>query len=133
MGSCRTSPRSIATPSRASRPNPPTTSTCRPTAASPATACSPSASPPPPPPGTAPARHPGKAVTPESGNHIGVQDHGRVGGVRVLALRSPDATASEHRDGLDYWPKSGGLCVRDFPSLARLRLGYAAGRVRLET
>ncbi|MPV50560.1 MOSC domain-containing protein [Pseudactinotalea sp. HY160] len=77
-------------------------------------------------------RHPIKGFTPESADHLDVQTDGRIAGDRVLAFRFPDALSPEDRDGLDYWPKGGGLCVRDFPSLVRLRLGHAAGRVRLE-
>jgi len=78
-------------------------------------------------------RHPIKSFTPESVDELTVQSDGRVAGDRVLAFRFADAASPEHRDGLDHWPKSKGLALQDFPSLAQLRLSYddAALRVRL--
>ena len=60
---------------------------------------------------------------------------GRTGGDRVPAFRSADAARPEERDGLDYWPKSKGLALQDFPSLARLSVAYddAERRVRAAT
>ncbi|WP_344779099.1 MOSC domain-containing protein [Microbacterium marinilacus] len=78
-------------------------------------------------------RYPVKGFTPESRDVLTVQDDGRVAGDRVLAFRFADAAEPEDRDGLDYWPKSRGLALMDFPSLARLRLTYDDGarRVRI--
>ena len=69
-------------------------------------------------------RHPVKGLTPEPLETLVVQDDGRVAGDRVLAFRFASATRPEEHDGLDYWPKSQGLALQDFPSLARLRLAY---------
>ncbi|MGO2747232.1 MOSC domain-containing protein [Microbacterium sp.] len=54
-------------------------------------------------------------------------------GDRVLAFRFADAATPEQRDGLDYWPKSQGMALQDFPALAALRLSYddEAGRIRV--
>lgn len=76
-------------------------------------------------------RYPVKGFTPERHDTLVVQDDGRVAGDRVLAFRFADATRPEDRDGLDYWPKSRGLALMDFPSLARLRLAYDHGAHRL--
>jgi len=69
-------------------------------------------------------RYPVKGFTPEPLASAVVQDDGRIAGDRVLAFRFADATTPEDHDGLDYWPKSRGLALMDFPSLARLRLAY---------
>ncbi len=69
-------------------------------------------------------RYPVKGLTPEPLETLVVQDDGRVAGDRVLAFRFADATRPEEIDGLDYWPKTRGLALMDFPSLARLRLAY---------
>ena len=82
---------------------------------------------------TALYRHPIKGFTPESTEFLDVQPDGRIAGDRVLAFRFPGATTPENHDGLDHWPKGGGLCVRDFPTLVRLRLTYTDHTVRLET
>ncbi|GAA4765136.1 MOSC domain-containing protein [Microbacterium gilvum] len=78
-------------------------------------------------------RHPVKGFTPEAVDNLVVQDDGRVAGDRVLAIRFADAAEPEERDGLDHWPKSRGLALMDFPSLARLDLAYdhAARRVTI--
>ena len=78
-------------------------------------------------------RYPVKGLTPEPRAELEVQEDGRVAGDRVLAFRFADAAVPLERDGLDYWPKSRGLALMDFPSLARLRLRYDGdeGRVRL--
>ena len=79
-------------------------------------------------------RHPIKGFTPERVESLTVQADGRVAGDRVLALRFADAATPEHRDGLDYWPKSKGLALQDFPALAALRATFddATRRVRIE-
>lgn len=78
-------------------------------------------------------RYPVKGFTPEPLTSAVVQDDGRIAGDRVLAFRFADATRPEDHDGLDYWPKSKGLALQDFPSLARLRLAYdpEARRLRI--
>ncbi|WP_435749010.1 MOSC N-terminal beta barrel domain-containing protein [Microbacterium sp. PMB16] len=79
-------------------------------------------------------RHPIKGFTPEPVTALTVQADGRVAGDRVLAFRFADAVTPEKSDGLDYWPKSKGLALQDFPALATLRTSYddAAQRVRIE-
>jgi uncharacterized protein YcbX len=74
-----------------------------------------------------------KGLTPEPLDALAVQPDGRVAGDRVLAFRFADATRPEDRDGLDYWPKTRGLALQDFPSLARLRVAYhhASQRLRI--
>lgn len=69
-------------------------------------------------------RHPVKGFTPESRAELVVQADGRIRGDRVLAFRFADAAEPEERDGLDYWPKSQGLALQDFPALAQLDLAY---------
>lgn len=76
-------------------------------------------------------RHPVKGFTPEQRQELVIQPDGRVAGDRVLAFRFADAAAPEERDGMDYWPKSRGLALMDFPTLAQLRLRYEDGRVRI--
>ncbi|GAA5154885.1 MOSC domain-containing protein [Microbacterium pseudoresistens] len=78
-------------------------------------------------------RHPVKGFTAERCTSLDVQADGRIAGDRVLAFRFADAAEPEERDGLDYWPKSKGLALQDFPSLAALRLAYdhEALRVRI--
>lgn len=82
---------------------------------------------------TALYRHPIKGFTPERHDELTVQPDGRIVGDRVLAFRFADAAQPEHRDGLDYWPKSKGLALETFPSLAALRLSFddVARRVRI--
>lgn len=60
-------------------------------------------------------RHPIKGFTPESVDSLTVQADGRIAGDRVLAFRFAEATAPEHHDGLDHWPKAKGLSLQDFP------------------
>ncbi|WP_456285195.1 MOSC domain-containing protein [Microbacterium sp. JZ101] len=69
-------------------------------------------------------RHPVKGFTAEERDALVVQADGRIEGDRVLAFRFADAATPEEHDGLDYWPKSKGLALMDFPSLARLRLRF---------
>ncbi|WP_243229065.1 MOSC domain-containing protein [Microbacterium sp. CIAB417] len=78
-------------------------------------------------------RHPVKGFTPEARDELVVQPDGRIAGDRVLAFRFADATTPEDRDGLDSWPKSKGLALESFPTLAELRLTYddTARRVRI--
>ena len=76
-------------------------------------------------------RHPIKGFTPESVDSLTVQPDGRIAGDRVLAFRFADATAPEHRDGLDHWPKAKGLSLQDFPGLAALRTDYDDDRHRV--
>lgn len=79
-------------------------------------------------------RYPLKGFTPESLDRLTVQPDGRIAGDRVLAFRFADATTPDDHDGLDYWPKSRGLALESFPSLAALRVSYddEARRVRVE-
>lgn len=79
-------------------------------------------------------RHPIKGFTSESVDELTVQPDGRIAGDRVLAFRFADAVTPEDRDGLDYWPKSKGLSLQDFPTLAALRTDYdhQRRRVRIE-
>lgn len=69
-------------------------------------------------------RHPIKGFTPEQCAELTVQPDGRIAGDRVLAFRFANAAEPEHRDGLDYWPKSKGLALESFPTLAALRVSY---------
>ncbi len=79
-------------------------------------------------------RHPIKGFTPERVESLTVQADGRVAGDRVLAFRFADAATPKDREGLDYWPKSKGLALQDFPALAALRTTFddATRRVRIE-
>ncbi|WP_309067566.1 MOSC domain-containing protein [Microbacterium sp.] len=76
-------------------------------------------------------RYPVKGFTPEARDALTVQDDGRIAGDRVLAFRFADAARPEERDGLDYWPKSRGLSLMDFPALARIRVHWDGVRLRL--
>ena len=76
-------------------------------------------------------RYPVKGFTPEARDALVVQDDGRIEGDRVLAFRFADAALPEEREGLDYWPKSRGLSLMDFPALARIRVGWDGTRLRL--
>lgn len=78
-------------------------------------------------------RYPVKSFTPEPRPELVVQDDGRIEGDRVLAFRFADATEPEDADGLDSWPKSRGLALMDFPSLARVQAVFdpRAGILRL--
>ncbi|UBH04677.1 molybdenum cofactor sulfurase [Leucobacter sp. Psy1] len=71
---------------------------------------------------TALFRHPVKGFTPEALPVLEVQADGRIRGDRTLAFRFADAVEPEARDGLEYWPKTKGLALQDFPALAQLRL-----------
>jgi len=73
---------------------------------------------------TALYRHPVKGFTPQPCESLTVQPDGRIAGDRVLAVRFADSATPEDRDGLDYWPKAKGLCLQDFPTLARLRVDF---------
>ncbi|SCY34206.1 GntR family transcriptional regulator / MocR family aminotransferase/hypothetical protein [Microbacterium sp. LKL04] len=76
-------------------------------------------------------RYPIKGFTPEPRAELVVQADGRIAGDRVLAFRFADATAPEDDDGLDSWPKSRGLVLMDFPSIARLHVELQDGVVRI--
>lgn len=76
-------------------------------------------------------RYPIKGFAPEQREQLEVEPGGRIAGDRVLAFRYANATEPQERDGLDYWPKGGGLCVRDYPGLTRLALDYTGEEVRL--
>jgi uncharacterized protein YcbX len=76
-------------------------------------------------------RYPVKGFTPEPRPELVVQDDGRVAGDRVLAFRFADATEPEDDNGLDSWPKSRGLALMDFPSIARLRVAFDGTTVRV--
>lgn len=76
-------------------------------------------------------RYPVKGFTPEPRDELVVLPDGRVEGDRVLAFRFADAAGPQRVDGLDYWPKSQGLALMDFPSLARLRLTFDADALRV--
>ena len=80
-------------------------------------------------------RYPVKGFTAEPLESLRVQDDGRIAGDRVLAFRFANAATPRTQDGLDYWPKSQGLALQDFPSLAALRLTYddASLRVKIST
>lgn len=78
-------------------------------------------------------RYPAKGFTPEPQQELRVQDDGRVAGDRVLAFRFASATEPRDADGLDYWPKSEGLSLMRFPSIARLRLRLDDGEVRIDS
>ncbi|CAL4860300.1 MOSC domain-containing protein [Microbacterium sp. MM2322] len=78
-------------------------------------------------------RYPIKGFTPEPRSELVVQDDGRIAGDRVLAFRFADATEPEDADGLESWPKSRGLALMDFPSIARVRVAFdpQTGLVRM--
>lgn len=69
-------------------------------------------------------RYPVKGFTPESPESLRVMPDGRIEGDRVLTFRFGNATTPKERDGLNYWPKSEGLCVQDFPGISPLRLAF---------
>ena len=73
---------------------------------------------------TALYRYPVKGFTPQPCESLTVQADGRVAGDRVLAVRFADSATPEQKDGLDHWPKAKGLCLQDFPTLARLSVGF---------
>lgn len=76
-------------------------------------------------------RYPVKGFTPEAVGQFTVQPDGRVCGDRVLAFRFADAATAQDQDGLDYWPKSGGLSLQDFPALAALSLTFDQEALRV--
>lgn len=76
-------------------------------------------------------RYPVKGFTAEPRESLEVQADGRIAGDRVLAFRFARAATPEIRDGLEYWPKSKGLSLQDFPTLAALRLAYDDARLRV--
>lgn len=78
-------------------------------------------------------RYPVKGFTPEPREELVVQDDGRIAGDRVLAFRFASATMPRDADGLDYWPKSEGLSLMRFPSLAQLRLRLDGDEVRIDS
>lgn len=76
-------------------------------------------------------RYPVKGFTPEERPELLIRPDGRVAGDRVLAFRFAADATPEDQDGLDYWPKSRGLALMTFPSLARLRLRFDADARRM--
>ncbi|MDF2993309.1 MAG: putative Fe-S protein [Microbacterium sp.] len=76
-------------------------------------------------------RYPVKGLTPERRDELVVQDDGRIQGDRVLAFRFADAIDPIDDGGLEAWPKSRGLALMDFPSLARLTATFRDGRLSL--
>ncbi|WP_119697862.1 MOSC domain-containing protein [Microbacterium halotolerans] len=80
-------------------------------------------------------RYPVKGFTPELQAELRVQSDGRVVGDRVLAFRFAQALHPETHDGREHWPKSKGLALMTFPSLARLRTSFddRERRLRIET
>lgn len=76
-------------------------------------------------------RYPIKGFTPEQVESLSLTDNNRVVGDRVLAFRYPRGTTPSDEEGRDYWEKGLGLQLRDYPTLARLRLKYDDGWVRL--
>lgn len=76
-------------------------------------------------------RYPIKGFAAERRERLQVEPGGRIAGDRVLAFRYADATEAEDENGLDRWPKGGGLCVRDYPALNRLALDYTAEEIQV--
>lgn len=76
-------------------------------------------------------RYPVKGFTPERRSELVVQDDGRIAGDRVLAFRFADATEPARADGLDTWPKSRGLALMDFPTIARVHVAFDADARRV--
>ncbi|MBO3664188.1 MOSC domain-containing protein [Microbacterium stercoris] len=76
-------------------------------------------------------RFPMKGFTEERHDALTVRPDGRIEGDRVLAFRFADATEPEVRDGLEYWAKTRGLALVDFPSLARIQLSWDGSVVRM--
>ncbi|MEV8238827.1 MOSC N-terminal beta barrel domain-containing protein [Microbacterium testaceum] len=74
-------------------------------------------------------RYPVKGFTPERRPHLVVQEDGRVRGDRALVFRFADATEPEDAT----FPKSRGLALMTFPTLARIALTYDddSGSLRL--
>ncbi|MGE3961676.1 MAG: MOSC domain-containing protein [Dehalococcoidia bacterium] len=79
-------------------------------------------------------RYPVKGFTPEFPETLFVRPDGRIEGDRVLAFRFADAVEPLVRDGLDYWPKSEGLAMQDFPGIGPLQLRFdqAGQRVHIQ-
>ncbi|WP_203138665.1 MOSC domain-containing protein [Microbacterium sp. JZ31] len=75
--------------------------------------------------------YPVKGFTPQARDALTVRDDGRIEGDRVLAFRFADAARPDERDGLDYWAKSRGLSLMDFPALARIRTDWDGVRLRM--
>src|SRR5699024_12153931 len=75
-------------------------------------------------------RYPVKGLTPEPRGELTITARGRAKGDRAWSLRFPHGTRPDSRDGRDYWPKGDRLWLRDFPSLARLRVEHAAAVLR---
>jgi uncharacterized protein YcbX len=65
-------------------------------------------------------RYPVKGFTPERRPHLVIQDDGRVQGDRALVFRFADAVEPEDAT----FPKSRGLALMTFPTLARICLTY---------
>lgn len=76
-------------------------------------------------------RYPVKGFTPESHESLFVRPDGRIEGDRVLAFRFADATEPLIRDGLNYWPKTEGLAMQDFPGIGPLQLRFDMAQQRL--
>lgn len=77
------------------------------------------------------SRYPVKGFTAEPRETLEVQADGRIAGDRVLAFRFARAATPDTREGLDYWPKSKGLSLQDFPALAALQLSFDEQRLRV--
>jgi len=76
-------------------------------------------------------RYPVKGLTPERREQLVVQDDGRIEGDRVLAFRFADAVTPVDEGGFEAWPKSRGLALMDFPSLARVSATFDPDTGRL--
>lgn len=76
-------------------------------------------------------RYPVKGFTPESRDALVVQPDGRIQGDRVLTFRFGNATVPKQIDGLNYWPKTEGLAMQDFPGIGPLQLRFDEEAQRL--
>lgn len=76
-------------------------------------------------------RYPVKGFTPESRESLVVQPDGRIEGDRVLAFRFANATEPRVHEGLNYWPKTEGLAMQDFPGIGPLELRFDEEQQRL--
>lgn len=65
--------------------------------------------------------YPIKGFSPHSVESVKLTSDNRLEGDRVWSLRFPAGVRAEERDGLDYWPKGNGACVRDHPRLPQLK------------
>lgn len=75
-------------------------------------------------------RYPIKGFTPESRTALTITENNRAAGDRVWSLRFPHGTSPTPEGA---WPKGDGLCLRDHPALARLRLRQdPTGEILLE-